>query len=187
MRCCQSLTDDSGRLGILVIIISERSSALKSRPARMGTPSDAKNPGGDDTPLRRGSLPGGMDVSVAENCRPEAAGTAPSAPGNDIAVGGLAHARQGIDTEYRFPWRNRRPAGCPPIGHSRNVDRETCCVSNPVCVLCQCHNVVINILRAGQNTKDAAICVRDPLRLFRVRDTSLKHLCALEVWTGCPE
>jgi len=93
---CQSLADDSDRLGILVIESIEIA-AGKDRNAQ-----GRKKTGRDDTPLRpRSSTRRNGRVrrrKIADQKRRDAS----IAPGNDIAVGGLAHARQDINATYRF-------------------------------------------------------------------------------------
>src|ERR1700745_4316094 len=76
------------------------SRAVKSRPAMMGTPSAAKNPRGDHTPLSpRIIYAGGMDVAIPGELQTN---TGAAAPGNGNAERRLAHARKRINAPHGF-------------------------------------------------------------------------------------
>ena len=73
---CERLADDNHRLFIFIILVIER---IEIAAGNDRNPKRRKESRRDDTPLRPRILyTGGMDVSVAENCRPGAVG--PPAP-----------------------------------------------------------------------------------------------------------
>jgi hypothetical protein len=129
----ESLADDNDRLFILLfwslfwsftflVIEIERIEIAAGNDRNAKRRKESRR---DGTPLRPGILyAGGMDVSVGGELQTRSGGAAGIAPGNDIAEGGLTHARQGINATYRFLVEIDDLLRRLPIRHSRNVDSQ---------------------------------------------------------------
>ena len=140
---------------------SRRSASLKSRPAMIGTPSAAKNPGETVRNRARGSSsPFGLRIALDRELR-----VGPNAPasrhGTTRADGDALDAGQLRDAAHRFlVERARSSCGVRPYVDDRHVAAPARCASRSRCCAdCSANSVVSSMPAPASSTNDAAICV----------------------------
>ena len=132
-----------------------RRDSLKSRPAMMGTPSAAKNPGEMTRYCARGSSsPGRVIVTVGAKLQ---SGTgAGIAPGSNHPEGGLIHARKRINATYDFLVKIDHLLARLSVKDSGNVDGEDVARVHPGLCPLQCEQRSDHHTRAGQQYERCA-------------------------------
>ena len=148
-------------LTITTVSLPRRSASVKSRPATIGTPSEAKKPGEMVRNRARGSSsPRHLDVAVAAELEagPEVAGVAPRHRGADRHAVDARQLRRsgGAPRDRRRASSGRRRFRRETTGTS---SASTLRMSKPVGAACSAISVVSSMPAPASSTNEAAICV----------------------------